>query len=231
MKNTHFIFLIFFSSFLYSQSTIGKFRAGITGGLTVSDINGADTRDTDNDFHKIGVVGGFLVNTNISKKDVLQMEINYIRCGSLQPPDSLNNGYYNISLSYIDIPVVIRHRVIFTVRKKPVDKIDLEAGLSFSRLLTERVIGSSNNVIYNNTQYYNNNIANLILGADYNFSNNFYFCLRYSNGLIPAIKRNPLRLSTINYTFNKGNNMIFYLSVKYLFEGKKTENRTNPEVQ
>lgn len=231
MKRIILIVSIFFSLFLAGQSTAGKFRGGITGGLSVSDINGADTRDADNDFHKVGLAAGFLVNTNLNKKNILQMEINYVQAGSLQPPDSLNNGYYNISLAYIEIPFILRHRVNFTLRKKPIDKIDLEAGVSFGELISQKVIGNSNYIIYGSNAYYNKTIASIIVGADYNFSNNFYFCLRYSNSFIPAIKRNPLNLSTITYTFNKGNSMVFQFSFKYVFEGKKAESILKPEEQ
>jgi hypothetical protein len=225
MNKLFFTLTIFFSFFCngQTQKTIGKFRAGITAGLAVSDINGTDARDTDNDFHKVGLIGGLLVNTNVSKKDVLQLEINYVQAGSLQPPDSLNNGYSNISLSYIEIPLVIKHRVNFSIRKKPVDKLDLEAGFSFGQLISQKVIGASNYLVYGSNALYNKTIASLVVGADYNISNNFYFCLRYSNSFIPAIKRNPLNISTITYTFNRGNSMVLQLSFKYIFEAKKTE--------
>ncbi len=208
------------------QNSGAAFRAGLWGGVAVSEINGA--HGYGNSFHKIGLAGGFLVNAGVSKKDVVQLEINYLQCGSLQPPDSLNNGYYNIALDYIEIPILIRHRVHFTVRKKPVDKVGISAGVSLGRLIKEKVIGNTNNVVYGNSAYYNNTIASILVGAEYNISENLYFCLRYSNSVIPAIKRNPLRLATINYTFNKGNNMILQFSFKYVFSAKKEE--TAPKV-
>ncbi len=226
MKKIFLVFNLLFFAYLHSQNTNLKFRGGIAFGLTVSDINGADTRDNDNDFSKLGLAGGFVVNTDLNKKNVLQMEMNYIQCGSLQRPDSMNNGYSNISLSYIEIPFVIRHHVKFSIRKKPVEKLDLEFGASYSRLLTQQAIGNNNYVIYGSRGFYNDNLASIILGANYTISRNFYFCVRYSNSVIPAIKRNALHLYNITYTLNKGNTMVFNLSFKYIFNGKKPETST-----
>lgn len=182
------VFLLFFYSNYYSQ----KFNAGISTGLTVSDIDGADTRDSDNDFHKVGITVGALMNTQLTKKSIFQFEINYMQKGSLQQPDSLNNGYFKIALGYVEIPILIKRQIYFNWKQKRVNKIDIEFGLSYGRMVHNDVVGSANYILPATSQYYNYNDVSALLGVDYNFTRNLYLCLRYSNSLVPTIKKNAV---------------------------------------
>ncbi len=230
MKLIQYIFICIL--FLVGGNTSAQtFKAGFGGGLVVSDIDGADTRDTDNDFHKIGFTIGGVVNTRIAKRTLLQFELNYISKGSLQPPDSLNNGYYKIALGYIEIPVLIRQQIYFNWKGKKINKIDLEAGVSYGKMVQRQVVGSSNYTLNNTAQYYNTNDVSVLVGADYNFTRNVCFCFRYSNSVIPAIKRNAIRPGFASYSFNKGNNLVFQFSFKFLFGGKEKAVAPAPEVQ
>lgn len=197
-----------------------RFRAGFSLGTTISDIDGTDTVDHDNDFHKLGFTAGGLVNMRLNSKNVLQMELNYTQKGSLQPPDSNNMGYYKISLAYIEIPLIIKRRLTIKTSKRTIDKIDLEGGASFGRLISHKVLDGNNYVAASPNSLFNFTDISLHLGLDYNFSDNFYFCFRYSNSVIPVIKRNSLVRSTAIYTFNKGNNMVYQLGFKYVFSAK-----------
>lgn len=205
-----------------------KFNAGFSGGLVVSDIDGADTRDTDNDFHKVGFTAGGVVNTQLTKKTILQFEINYIQKGSMQPPDSLNNGYFKIALAYVEIPLLVRRQIYFNWKGKKLNKIDLEAGISYGKMVQRKVIGNTNYVLSNTAQYYNTNDVSILVGADYNFTKNVLFCFRYSNSVIPAIKRNSIRPGFFTYSYNKGNNLAFQFSFKFLF-GAKQKTDTPPQ--
>ena len=213
------LFLVAFTSG-YSQ----RFFGGLSAGLVVSDIDGADTRDPDNDFHKVGFTVGGLMNTQLTKKTVFQFEINYTQKGSLQPPDSLNNGYFKIALGYIEIPLLIKRQIYFNWKQKRVNKVDIEAGLSYGRMVHNTVIGGTNYVIPSAINYFNTNDISVLVGADYNFTKNVYFCFRYSNSLIPAIKKNAANtgIQSVN-TINKGNNMVFQFSFKFVFGEKKQE--------
>lgn len=225
------IILLYFFSSCYCQ----KFNAGFSVGLTVSDIDGADTRDPDNDFHKIGFTAGGLVNTQLTKKSIFQFEINYVQKGSLQPPDSLNNGYFKIALGYVEIPLLIKRQIYFNWKQKRINKLDVEFGLSYGRMVYNNVIGGTNYTLSSASQYFNYNDISALLGLDYNFTKNIYFCFRYSNSLIPAIKKNSSNYGTqsIN-TINKGNNMVFQFSFKFVLNGKKQEPtilNTSPVVE
>jgi hypothetical protein len=206
-----------------------RFKAGINVGLLASDINGADTRDKDNDFSKLGFTAGFLVNTQISKKNKFQLELNFIQKGSQQRPDSMGNGYYKIALSYVEVPLIIRRQIYFTKRQVPVNRIDLEAGVSVGRMVSHYVVNSSNTVFTGYDNLFNSTDVSLLIGADYNISKHIVFCLRYSNSVIPAIKRNTPNVHFITYTFNRGNNMVLQFTFKFVFGGKVPD--TTPQVK
>ncbi len=215
--------------FLIETSIAQRFRAGFTAGLVASDVNGADTRDNDNDFSKVGITAGLLVNTQVTEKTILQLELNYIQKGSLQRPDSLNNGYFKIAFNYVEFPVLLRRRVKFKIRQKPVNRFDLEAGASVGRMVSYRLINSQNTILPPADNLFNYTDVSLLVGADYNISDNFIFCLRYSNSLIPVIKKNTPNLHFITYTYNRGNNMVFQFSFKYILKPKAAD--TTPKIQ
>jgi hypothetical protein len=194
-----------------------RFRAGISGGVTISDINGADTRDNDNDFNKLGITLGGIVTTSLNTKWKGQMELNFTQKGSLQPPDSNNNGYYKIAFSYIEIPVLVKRKIRFSIRKKRVERMDFEFGFSYGRIIAASLVGNSNYNLPVSSKYINFNDVSLLAGLDYNFSQNFILCVRYSNSVIPVIRRNAPTNFNYTYTLNRGNNMVFQLSFKVLF--------------
>lgn len=195
-----------------------RFRAGFSGGLIASDIAGAHTRAKAR-FHKVGFTAGLLGNVQIAKKAVFQFEINYMQKGSLQPPDSLNMGYYKIALQYVEIPLIFKRQIYINYKGKSVNKVDIEGGLSYGRLLHTTVIGSTNYSLPTAGDYFNKNIVNLVLGVDYNFTKNVYFCFRYCNSLSPAVKRNALKPGFYSQTFNNGNNLALEFSFKFAFGG------------
>ena len=210
--------------FAYAQQNEKRFKAGMSLGAVVSDVNGADARDGDNDFRKIGYTGGIFVNTALNQKNILQFEINYITKGSMTPPDSNNNGYFKIVLGYIEVPILVRHKINFNIKKKPVEKFELEGGLSVGRLVNHDVIGAANYSIPDFGNLFNSTDVSIVGGIDYNFTKNVYLCVRYSNSVIPALKKNVVvNPQFIRYTFNKGNNMVFQFSLKFTFGNKNSE--------
>ena len=229
MKTSHY-FLIIPVFFIITNIKAQKFNAGFSGGLVVSDIDGADTRDTDNDFHKLGFTAGGVVNTQIAKRTLLQFELNYIQKGSLQPPDSINNGYFKIALAYVEIPLLLRQQIFFNWKGKKINKIDLEAGVSYGKMIQRTVIGNTNYVISNTSNYYNTNDVSVLVGADYNFTKNILFCFRYSNSVIPAIKRTAIRPGFYSYAYNRGNNLAFQFSFKFIFGAKQKQNTPPQEI-
>lgn len=216
-------------SFILCSSALAQsFNAGIGGGLVVSEINGANTDQSRRGFHKLGVTLGGVANFRIAKKTLFQFEINYIQKGSMQPPDSLNNGYYKIALGYVEIPVLIRQQIFFNWKGKKINKVDLEFGASYGRMFQRTVIGNTNYQLNNTDPYYNTTDISLLAGIDYNFTNNICFNFRYSNSVIPAVKRSTLVNGLISQTFNRGNNMVFQMGFKFLFTTKKKTSSSSP---
>lgn len=209
----------------FDKSSAQRFRAGFSAGLTVTDIDGADNIDTDDDFSKVGLTVGGLVAAQLNKKNTLQFEINYIQKGSLHPPahDSLNSGYYKIALAYLEVPLLLKRHVFFNMKKGKINKVDIGFGASAGRLIQKTVIGATNNTLTNTDNLYNYTDVSLLGEIDYNFTPNIYFCLRYSNSIIPAIKKNTPNVHFLTYTFNRGNNMVFQFSFKFIFGAKKPE--------
>jgi hypothetical protein len=198
------------------------FRAGMSIGFTDSNIGGTHTY-RGRHFRKAGGTAGLFVNTRLSEKNVLQFEMNYTMKGSTQPPDSNNYGFFRISLDYVEVPVLIKHRMRFTMFKKLRENYDFEAGLSYGRLVRSTVYGEANYAIPGASRSFNTDDISILLGLDYNFSDNFYFCLRYSNSVVPAIHRSAFNYNVVRYTFNSGNNMCFQLVLKFLFGGRKDD--------
>ena len=200
-----------------------RFNAGITLGAVATDVKGMDLRDNDNDFNKLGFTVGGIVNSQITRNLALQFEINFIQKGSMQRPDSLNMGYYNLRLNYLEIPIMIKRKLHFYVFKVPNDRFDVEVGLSFAKLVY------SNYSVDNMSNYLNPSTINpldvsLLGGINFHISQNFLFNIRYSNSVMPPIKRDA-QISNVNflpYSFNAGNNMVFQFTLKYLLKGSRS---------
>ncbi len=221
MKSHFRIFFLLVTILTASNSFAQRFKAGFTTAFVISDINGANSAPNRKNFHKVGFAGGLAANARVGKKTLLQFEIVYIQKGSMQPPDSLNNGYYKIALDYVEIPLFVRQQLFFNWKGKRINKVDLELGASYGKLIRKNVIGNTNYQLSGTDDLYNTNDVSILAGLDFNFTKNVCFNFRYSNSVIPAIKRNALRAGFVSQTFNRGNNMVFQLGFKFLFGAKE----------
>lgn len=199
-----------------------RFRAGIFAGPTITDVDGTDLIDKDNDFYKFGFTAGGLVNTKISPKSIVQMEIAFTEKGSQQLPDSThNNNYYHLALNYVDVTLLWKHQLRLSINKNPTDKFGFEGGITFGTLVYSlyTVKSQPQPITLTTTD------ASLLVGLYYNFTPNFYFSGSYSNSIIPVIKHNafPSGAYGLYYsTWNKGNNLMFQLTLGIIF-GKAPE--------
>lgn len=220
MKQSSLIALLIFVIISVSANA-QRFRAGLSLGPVITDIQGADNRDCDNDFNKLGFAAGGIVNTTFSDQNSFQFEINYITKGSMQRPDSANMGYYKLVMNYVEVPFVLRHRMEFVMNKKPRNHFEIEGGASIGRLVH---FGESIDNTYQTfgVENVNKTDISLLLGLNYDIDEHFYFGFRYANSVIPALKRNSIDPIFLKYTFNNGNNMVFQLSFHYIFGSAKT---------
>lgn len=208
------------------------FRAGLTGGAVVTDVAGSGTRDNFTHFNKLGFVVGAIVNSTFKENNTIQLEMNYIQKGSMQRPDSANEGYFKLSFNYLEIPILFRRRLHFTLFKKPSNRFELEAGASAGRLIFAELIGNTNYTQSIDPNNFNKTDVSILAGVNYTFNSNLYFSLRYSNSVIPVTKRNTSPGPTLVYlpvTFNQGNNLVFHFSIKYIFG--KVENGSEVKIE
>ncbi|HWY97673.1 MAG TPA: porin family protein [Bacteroidia bacterium] len=193
-----------------------RFRVGFMAGITIDDVSGADLFDADNDFKKPGFTLGGLVNTKIGNTTQLQMEIAFIQKGSAVTPDTTNNNqFYNLNLNYIDVSVLIRQPVHLAINKKMSDQYGLLIGGTYGTL-----ISYSYKVMNNPTPIDLNGFdASAFIGFYYNFTPKFFIDLRYSNSIIPAIKRDASTTTFYPYfnSWNRGDNMSFEIRLGFIF--------------
>jgi hypothetical protein len=221
MKRSIFLILSFILLFIKAQSQ--TFHGGFMLGPTMTDIAGADLTDNDNDFHKLGFSIGGLVNQNIGKHSLVQMELAFIQKGSSQPYgqmiDSLSHYIpYTINLNYVDISLLVK-QALGTNSKAGFDKFGVEVGLTMGSL-----VGSS----FKDSTYIKQPIninkfdLELLAGVYYNFTPGFFLSCRYSNSIIHAIPHQSNFQNFYPYfTMQKGNNMVLQLTLGFVFGNKK----------
>jgi hypothetical protein len=215
MKQKFLLTVLFFCG-IFPQLNAQRFRAGISVGPVITDIQGADTRDFDNDFYKVGIAAGGIVNTKLTEQNSFQFEINYVPKGSMQKPDSMNMGYYKLKLNYVEVPFVFRHRMQFTLNKKPRTHLETEIGASLGRMIKFEEIVDNYSQTFGTGNVHKTDIS-ILMGLNYDFNEHFYFGVRYANSVIPALKRNSIDPLFFRFTFNNGNNMVWQLSFHYVF--------------
>ncbi|HTA82576.1 MAG TPA: outer membrane beta-barrel protein [Bacteroidia bacterium] len=217
MKRT--VLLLFPLLAIVSAPKAQTFKVGALAGVAITDVSGMDQIDYDNDFYKFGFTAGGFVNTKLTPKSSMQLEITYTQRGSQQPPDSTHmNAYYTLILNYIDINLIWKRQLHLGINKKQTDKWGFEAGATFGTLVYSNFTAQS--IEYSVTGLSNFELSAMV-GLYYNFSPKFYFSGTYSNSIIPVIGRNGgLGLYSLNYgAWNAGCNLAFQLTFGYAFNG------------
>ena len=227
-----YIYITLLLLLIYSTTHAQIFKPGIVIGLCATDLDGADLRDGDNDFSKAGFTAGGSLNVKLSQKNSLQFEINYIQKGTLQKAyDSLGNGYYKLNLNYVEVPLMFRHNIIFTMRKRKVDNFYLEFGPSYGRLVQVKQEGTYDyGGGFQNNFYYNDFSINI--GAGLRIYNHLYGNIRYSNSFISVVEQSTLPAANgfLASTINKGHNMVWAFTLRYVF-GKNIEKEKEKETE
>ncbi len=200
-----------------------RFTPGLIAGFVATDLAGVDPYDED--FHKASFSGGGLISTKLSDDNSVQFEILYIQKGSLQPADSINNyTFYKLSLNYVEVPLMLKHNLHFNINKKPVDRFYFEIGPSFGRLVSFKQ--NINGTLFNEGNFSKNEFA-LNLGVGCTIVNNLYFNIRYTNSIFPVVDNSKQLNSFFWYTFNKGNNMVFAFTLRYIWGSSQATKASN----
>ncbi len=215
--------LVFMAMLSSIQLNAQVFRGGLSLGMVSTDIDGAENRHPHNVFIKLGYSAGGLINIKMNEKWRFQFELNYTQKGSFLPQDPNHVTYYKISLAYVEMPLLFKRRLDFNLPNKRWDKLELEAGLSIGKLINQVVTGYSNYVMPAGKNPFNRYEPSILFGTDYRLMKNFYFCFRYSNGLIPVVKRSTPAATSRPLGYNRGNNMVFLFSFKFIFDSEKRD--------
>lgn len=216
--------LILFLSAFNSYSQI--FKPGIIIGVVTSDLDGSDFKDGDNDFSKAGFTAGGLLNVKLSEKNSFQFEILYTQKGTLQKGDSVGNGYYKSNLNYVEVPLMFKHNIVFNIRKKRVDNFYFELGPSYGRLVQVKQEG-----IYSYGSGYQNDFKSnevaINFGLGCRIFQGLYANIRYCNSIMPVVTQNSNNFSSsfFWYTFNRGNNLEWSFTLRYIFSKEKKEEK------
>lgn len=211
---------LFFAPALHAQ----HFMAGVSAGPLCSDVQGTDIIDYDNDFLKVGYSVGAFVNREFGEKNIVQIEINYIQKGTEQLPDSNNNGYFKFTLNYVEVPLLIRHRIHFNLNRKFYNNFEWELGVSGGYLFSYNYTSSGYSLPIAAGSL-NKIDVSVLGGINYILPKGFYFGVRYSNSVIPVIKHSAIPIqsfSSYNFAFNNGDNMVFQFCLKYVIAGNQT---------
>jgi hypothetical protein len=116
------IILFFVGKVAFSQA----FTGGITGGISVNQIDG----DQYKGYNMLGATGGAYVQTSKNSKWQIQGEIKYFLKGAEQAPTQNNSNFYKEHLNYVQIPVLVNYYIN--------EKIFPEAGLAAGYLFRAR---------------------------------------------------------------------------------------------
>jgi hypothetical protein len=196
--------VLLFSNLIFSQ----RFKAGIIGGLTTSQVSG----DQLTGFNKSGFEFGGLVSAPLSQKFDLSFQIVFIQKGSKKPINADQNDftYYRMSLNYIEVPVLFRYNFS--------KKIQFEAGPTFGKLISSKEEDAYGEIPA--PKEFKSFELGAMFGMSYMLFNNFYLNLEGSNSLL------PIRDAGIEGGYKVGRdqfNSVLMFSFKYIFNKKIEE--------
>jgi len=218
-----FIFSTLLFLFSLQLNAQNRFHAGLSACAAITDVQGTDPFDADVDFHHLGFSVGGIVHTQLQDGNSFQFEINYITKGSSQLPDSANNGAYKLTLNYVEVPIVFRHQLGFNVNKKSMSKFEIEFGASAGALVHYGETVNNYAQTFGKENVHKVDLS-ILLGFNYVLSQHIYFGFRYSNSVIPALRRNSIPTYFLRFAFNNGNNMVGQLGIHFIFGKMDTEN-------
>ncbi len=211
MKRILFLFLFCFSLFC-SNAQEHRFSAGITAGLSSSQISGDELAG----FNKTGFTGGLLLRTTFTKNWTTQFEMLFIQKGSKEAArmDSITGeySYYRLQLNYLEVPVLLQYRI---------KKVFFEAGPGIGYLINYREEDKTGDIT--NRRPFNKFEISFNFGFGVCIKDHFGIGIRYSNSI------NSVRdhLSQAKRWYNPGQqNTALQLALSYTFGNTKQDVKT-----
>ena len=192
--------ILLFCGFLALSIQAQNFGGGIILGLSTSQVSG----DNLGGFNKAGLLIGGFIDLQISNRLRGQMEMTFIQKGSNNPKMN-ENSYSDISLSYVEIPLLLKYQQSRTIA--------IEGGIE-----TAFLISASDNDIYgqitsNSTREFNTTDIGVFIGLDYFINTRLILNSRISNSILPI----RAHASGATFQLNKGQyNSVLSFSLQYI---------------
>ena len=164
--------LILLYSILISFSLNAQvFNGGVNIGLSSSQVGGDNLAG----FNKAGLLAGVFINTEIKGNLKIQMEMNYTEKGS-NNPDMNENGIQDISLSYLEIPVLLQYGAVNVLK--------IETGFLLG-ILIDGYYNNLNGRMENEINPFTEYDFGALIGMDYKISEILSINTRLSNSFLP----------------------------------------------
>lgn len=174
-----------------------NFGGGTIIGLSTSQVSG----DNLGGFNKAGLLAGIFIELQFSKILKGQMEMTFIQKGSNNPKMN-ENKITDISLSYIEIPLLIKYQQS--------NLIAIETGFE-----TALLINGYNNDLYSEIRKnpFNKTDISIFIGLDYFINHRLILNSRISNSILPI----RAHASGATFQFNKGQyNSVMSFALHYI---------------
>ena len=192
--------ILLYCGFLSISIQAQNFGGGLILGLSTSQVSG----DNLGGFNKAGLLAGGFIDLQLRNTLKIQMEMTFIQKGS-NNPNMNENTYSDISLSYVEIPLLLKYQQSSTIA--------IEGGIE-----TAFLISASDNDIYgqisaNSTEEFNTTDISIFIGMDYSINPRLILNSRISNSILP-IRAHP---SGTTFQLNKGQyNSVLSFSLHYI---------------
>lgn len=156
-----------------------RFKGGIIGGITASQVDGDQLAG----FNKLGLTYGVYTNTFISDNWRTQLELKCSGRGAFGNRGTKDNpDLYQLNLHYVEMPLSLATGIS--------SKIAVEAGLAFAYLMNFSLYDSHGKVPASEfTQQYKSTDYNFFSGASYILNEKTELNIRYSYSMFPIRKR------------------------------------------
>jgi len=168
-----YLIILFALAFSTQLITAQDFNGGAYCGFVASQVDG----DNFAGFDKSGALAAVMVNTELNRKWLAQLEIRYIQKGSLKNmnPEKSDYLYFKMKFDYVEVPILFIYNFKKTIR--------FEAGQAIGYLINTEI--DENGVIQNHEDF-NKIDFSTVLGINYLFNEKLNFSLRYQHSNLPV---------------------------------------------
>ena len=210
------LFLFLSTQSLYAQSS--PFKAGVSIGLNIAQIDGDHQSGYDHKGYSFGLRGGFAVSKRL---DIIS-ELLYVEKGA-EPASEISSDQRRlvINLKYAEVPLLLTYH--FKKNDRGFYNWSFHTGISYGRLLksnasvTQRSRVDTNITKSLSQEFFTNQDWSFVSGISYNIGSNFGIRFRHCFALNKLfINQNPER--TTNGTL-KRDAYVFFRNYYISFQG------------